>query len=94
MLNDGSIKFDEMTAKHMVEKLLIVSTDAEKIWAEFDTQYPGFFTKVLMKTYNIGEGFHRHMINEYKAEVAKLDQAVKDRIDEMRLVYQTKEKKL
>ena len=62
-----------MTANHMVEKLLIVSTDAEQIWNAFEIQFPGLFTGILQEKYNIGDKFSQRVKTDFKREVEKLE---------------------
>jgi hypothetical protein len=44
---ESGIKYEEMNASKMVEKLLVVTEDAKQVWKAFDEFSPGFFTKVI-----------------------------------------------
>ena len=62
---ESGIKYEEMNASKMVEKLLVVTEDAKQVWKAFDEFSPGFFTKVIQEIYSIGDNFSKKMRDDF-----------------------------
>ena len=47
ILTEGGFTFEEMDPNSIVEKLLVVCSDAREVWDAIEQRQPGYFVSVL-----------------------------------------------
>ena len=89
LLNQAEVNFEDMCAKEMVRRLLIVSTDPDEIWESFEVCQPNFFGPVLQKIYSLDEHFVERIKSGYEFEVNKIKEDQNIRIKDLKEGYKT-----
>lgn len=64
-LNNSMDSQEDINAVSMVERLFIVTTDAQEIWDAFQSLQPSFFEKILIQKYEIGADFSSKIMKKF-----------------------------